>query len=221
VSAPADSTVNLPDGAALADLSRFVRRAIRLDPGGSIRLSGHGEVLAAYCSALSGGGGPTVLGLRTMVLATSAQIDVTLELEALRDRLARLTSHEGSAVTLDLTPGSGVGSAWAGLLPPRTGWSLEGLLEPATLTKVAAAGIAEVAAGTPSGAGSAAVAQLRAKVWGRDLAENSHLPAGAAFAAEAFGFMGDEAVSVHRCGPWWRLSLLRGHILARRTSALS
>jgi hypothetical protein len=208
--------VVLPDAAAVADVSRFVQRALRLDPGGSIRLSGHGAVLAIYCCALSGGGGPTVLGLRTLALAEPGQVDVTLDLEVLRDRLARLRAQAGPRIALDLTPGSGAGASWAGLLPPRSGWSLEGVLDAAVMKDVAAQGIAEVAGGTPSGAGSAAVTRLRSGVWSRDLAPGSAVPAGAAFAAEGFGFLGEEAVSVHRAGPWWRLSMLRGHVLARR-----
>jgi hypothetical protein len=217
--------VVLPDAAAVADLTRFVRRAIRLDPGGSIRLSGHGAVLAIYCCALAGGGGPTVLALRTLALAEPGQVDVTLDLEVLRDRLARLRAQTGPRIALDLTPGSGAGGAWAGLLPPRSGWSVEGLLETHLLKEVAAQGIAEVAAGAPSGAGSAAVTRLRAAVWSRDLTPGSAVPAGAAFAAEGFGFLPevpadqqahDDTVSLHRAGPWWRLSLVRGHVLARR-----
>jgi hypothetical protein len=218
LSAGSPVAVLLPDGAALADLSRFTSRALRLDPGGSIRLVGHGDVLAVYCCALSGGGGPTVLGLRTLALAAPEEVDVTLGLEALRDRLAMIQGQE-EVIALELVAGPGAGPAWAGLLPPRTGWLIEGLLESAVLKRVAAEGIAEVAAGTPANAGAAAVAHLRSRVWGRDLVQGSHLPAGAGFAAEMYGFLGDEeAVSVHRSGPWWRLSLLRGHILARRSS---
>lgn len=225
MSAAGPVEVLLPDVAALADLGRFVRRAAWLDPGGSIRLVGHGGVLAVYCCALSGGGGPTVLGLRTVALAPGQvpeTIDVTLDLEPLRDRLTRhLELRESQAIPLELAPTPGAGPGWAGLLPPRAGWSLDGLVEPAALKHVATAGIAEVAAGTPPNAGAAVVARLRARIWGRDFAAGSELPAGAAFAAEAYGFLGDEAVSVHRCGPWWRLSLLRGHVLARRATGLA
>ena len=221
MSAAGPIEVVLPDAAAGADLARFVRRAARLDPGGSIRLAGHANVLAAYCCALAGGGGPTVLGLRTMSFVAPARgsVDVTLELGALSDQLARVQEHERPALTL--VPATGAGPGWAGMLPPRAGWSLEGLLEPAALSQVASDGIAEVAAGTPPSAGAAVVARLRSLVWGRPLAAGSELPAGAAFAAEAYGFLGDEAVSVHRCGRWWRLSLLRGHVLARRASGLA
>jgi hypothetical protein len=107
------------------------------------------------------------------------------------------------------------------------------------LRRAARSGIEEVAAGTPQIAGAAAVAKLRALVWGRPLLGHTELPAGAAFAAEAFGFLGtsrstggvdadevfdqelnQDAVSLHRAGRWWRLSTNRGHVLARPTVTL-
>jgi hypothetical protein len=84
------------------------------------------------------------------------------------------------------------------------------------------------------------VARLRALVWGRPLAGHDELPAGTAFAAETFGFLGSsrssggvdadevfdqeaaqDVVSLHRAGRWWRLSMSRGHVLARPTVTLS
>jgi hypothetical protein len=78
------------------------------------------------------------------------------------------------------------------------------------------------------------VAALRARVWGRPLAGHDELPAGAAFGAEVFGFLGaavpdpgegpdgdpEDVVSLHRAGPWWRLSTVRGHVLTRRPLSL-
>ncbi len=208
--------VMLPDGAAVADLRQFAGRALRLDPGGVIRLVAEGWVLAAYCRALSGAGGPTVLALRTVALAEPVRLDLTVALESLQDRLSELKETAGQHIPLSLVSISGAGPAWAGVLPPRRGWSLEGMIEPVTLKSVAEQGIAEVSAETRSATGASAVAQLRARVWGRDLAAGSTLPAGAAFAADAYGFISDEAVTVHRRGAWWRLSLLRGHVLARQ-----
>ena len=93
----------------------------------------------------------------------------------------------------------------------------------AVLAAAAREGIAAVAAGTPSGAGAAAVTRLRAGVWGRPLAGYAGVPTGVAFAADAFGFLGgaEEAAAdagLHRAGPWIRLSTPRGHVLARPAS---
>jgi hypothetical protein len=89
---------------------------------------------------------------------------------------------------------------------------------------VARSGAAEIAAGTPPSAGSAAVARLRSLVWGRPLAAPGAdpaaadvVPAGMAFAADVLGFArdGDPPAPVHRAGLWSRLTTPRGYLLAR------
>lgn len=208
----------LPDVATLSDLQTFVGRAKQVEPGGAIRLIAHGAVLAVYASALHGGGAPTVLALRVLTLEEPSEADVTVPLAALSDRFAstdrilgtdrtpatdRLTlaeraksnrrlagSSKGGPIQLALPPVSTTAASWAGLLPPRVGWSGEGVLRASDLSRQARAGMDEVAAGTPAGAGAAAVAKLRALVWGRPLLGHLDLPAGTAFAAEVFGFLG-------------------------------
>jgi hypothetical protein len=265
----------LPDVAALTDLQTFVGRAKQVDPGGAIRMVAHGEVLAVYAGALHGGGGPTVLALRVLTLAEPSEADVTVPLAALADRFGppdrpaaadspapsdRLTLADRvkpvqrpvrpmiaeGPIGLALPSATATGASWAGLLPPRVGWSVEGVLRVSDLRRAARAGIDEVAAGTPTVAGAAAVAKLRTLVWGRPLLGHSELPAGTAFAAEVFGFLGagrssgrgsagsgsgsdeevfdqnvdQDAVSLHRAGRWWRLSTTRGHVLARPSTTL-
>jgi hypothetical protein len=239
----------LPDVAALTDLQTFVGRAKQIEPAGAVRLVAHGPMLAAYASALHGGGAPTVLALRVLTLAGPSEVDATVTLAALTDRFAlaeRLLASQrpavqtvGPPIRLSVPPVNATGATWAGMLPPRVGWSVEGVLRMSDLRRAAKAGIDEVAAGTPAGAGAAAVARLRALVWGRPLPGQAELPTGTAFAAEAFGFLGSarpvgvgigigstadevfdqnvdqDAVSLHRAGRWWRVSTSRGHILVR------
>jgi hypothetical protein len=220
----------LPDAPSLADLATFVGRARRADPDGAARLRGHGDVLAVYVSPLHGGGGPTVLGLRTLALARPSELDVTVPLASLLDRFAREPGagpapggHPGTgapgdpAVPLAVPPAEAVGVAWAGMSPPRRGWDAVGLVDAATMRRAAEAGVAEVAAGTPSGAGAHAVARLRAQVWGRPLGEGlDGVPAGVAFAADALGFTTDgEPAALYRAGSWVRVTTGRGHVLAR------
>ncbi|MFI7586874.1 hypothetical protein ACIB24_07345 [Spongisporangium articulatum] len=213
------SSLQLADDGASADLRTFASRARRLDAGAALRLVAAGGVLAVYACALHGGGGPTVLGLRTHALAERADLDVTVPAAAVLDRLALKPAGDVPAV-LSVPETSAPQAAWAGVLPPRSGWSFEGLVSPDLLRAAASAGIAEVAAGTPDVAGASAVARLRALVWGRAL-DGLTVPAGAAFAADAFGFLGGatsegaDAITLHRAGPWWRLSTTRGHILTR------
>jgi hypothetical protein len=218
--------LTLPDAAALADLATFVGRAKRVDPEGAARLIGHGDVLAVYVSPVHGGGGPTVLGLRTVQLAVASGVDATVPLAALTDRFARPDRDTSDGpdgtepVSLAVPPAGAVGVAWAGTAPPRRGWQRVGQVPAVTLRATAAAGVAEVAAGAPQGSGSAAVALLRARVWGRPLVEDqpelAGLPAGIAYAVEALGFVDDDLeATVYRSGPWWRVTSVHGHVLAR------
>lgn len=205
--------LRIDDVASLADLSTFVLRAHRADPGGAARLQAHGTVLAVYVCPLSGGGGPTVLGLRTTALAeTDVVVDVVVPLAALADRLAR--PENGTDVPV---PPGEVGAAWAGVAPPRGGWEPAGTVAADVLVRAAEEGISEVAGGTPSTSGAPAVAALRAGVWGREL-PGTRLPSGAAFVAHALAFVReqDPPVDVWANGPWIRLSTARGHVLARR-----
>ena len=203
----------LDDLQAYADLRTFVTRGRSLDEDGAIRLQADGTVLAAYVGVLPGRGlmgDGAVVGLRTMRLATPASVDTTVSLAALADRLARDTA-EG----LELPPVS-VQTAWAALTPPRGGWEPVGSLDAGALVEVERAGIAEVAHGAPAGAGGHAVTDLRQRVWGRLTETVPPVPAGAAFAAYALGFLGEsERCDVVAHGRWTRLSSPRGHVLVR------
>jgi hypothetical protein len=209
----------LPDAEALADLATFVARARRVDPDGACRLVASGAVLAAYVSPVHGGG-PTVLGLRVLALAAPADLDATVSLAALLDRVPRVHPDADSAELP--VPTVGAVATWAGVTPPRSGWDAVGLLDAPALRAAAADGVREIAAGVPAGAGAQAVARLRGQVWGRPLAPDlPDVPAGTAYAAEALGFLDDaEPVALYRAGPWVRATTRRGHVLARRSSLL-
>jgi hypothetical protein len=218
-----DDVLHLADRPTRLDLGTFVRRARRVDPEGAIRLVGHGRVLAAYVGVLHGAGGPTVLGLRTVALARTSDIDVTVPLSALADRFARLDIVGGSGddvagpVPLSVPPVQLAGVAWAGVAPPRVGWQPIAQVASGALRQAVAAGVREVAAGAPDGSGAQAVARLRARVWARDLNDAPGVPSGAAFAADALGFLDDDdPAQLLACGPWTRLTTGRGHVVARR-----
>jgi hypothetical protein len=203
----------LDDPQGYADLRTFVTRGRSLDEDGSIRLQAEGTVLAAYVGVLPGRGlmgDGAVVGLRTIRLAAPASVDTTVALAALADRLARDTADG-----LELPPVP-VQTAWAALTPPRAGWEPVGTLETEALADVARAGIAEVAHGAPPGAGGHAVTDLRLRVWGRLTETVPPVPAGAAFAAYALGFLDPtQPCDVVAHGRWTRLSSPRGHVLVR------
>lgn len=236
---PVTRTLQLDDDRSLADLTTFVRRAARADPDGAARLiglrTGAATVLAVYVSPVHGGGGPTVLGLRTFGLdrddgaedgcagSGPARLDVVVPLAALTDRLAR--PELGRELAVPPVELSGV--VWAGVSAPRSGWSTVGALPVRELSEMAHRGITEIASGAPDVAGSAAVAALRARVWGRPIGGGAAaVPAGAAFVAHVLGFLpsdsGQESagtptkdVVVRAAGSWRRLTTDAGHVLAR------
>jgi hypothetical protein len=202
-----------PDSQTRADLATLVGRARSADPDGSIRLQAQGRTLAASVGVLAGWGllaEGSVVGLRVMPLAEEADLDVTVSLAAVTDRLARA----GSDVLA--VPPVTVSAAWAAVAPPRTGWERVGTVGADALADVARRGIAEVAAGAPARAGAPAVTSLRRQVWGRATDTTPPVPAGGAFAAYVLGFArpGTE-LTVWAHGRWTRLSSAAGHVLIR------
>lgn len=198
----------------LVDLGRYAARARSVDEAGSMRLQAHGAVLAAWVCVLPGAGllgNGTVLGLRTVALAEPAECDLTVPLGAVTDR----TSRPGSGRTFPLPP-TLVGARWSSLTPPRAGWEPVGEVTVDRLDAAARDGIARVAEGTPDGAGAAAVSTLRSRVWSEQLPGTPGLAAGGAFAAYALGFLpAGGLATVHRAGPWSRLTTPAGHVLMR------
>ena len=211
------SVLRFADAESLADLGTFVARARSLDADGAIRLQAHGLALAAYVGVLPGRGlmaEGAVLGMRVMPLADPAELDTTVPLAGITDRLARTATAD--ARVLDVPPTT-VSAGWAAVAPPRSGWERVGDLATDELRAVATHGIEEIAQGAPTGSGGHAVTALRERVWGRMTGTVPPVPAGAAFAAHALGFLGQgsgsAAVFMH--GRWTRLSTDAGHVLLR------
>lgn len=208
------------DHRELADLGSYAARGRRLDPDAAMRLVADGSVLAAYVGVLPGrglSGAGAVMGLRVARLAEPAQVDATVGVAAILDRVARDDQlPPDGPVSLKLPPVR-VFAPWAAVSPPRSGWQVVGSIPAAQLVATAAAGIAEVAA---AGTGLAAqVDALRARVWGQPVAVGaaaSSAPAGLALAAYGLGFLVEGgAATLYRAGHWWRLSTAAGHALAR------
>ncbi len=206
-----------PDGDSLTDLGSYAARAKVLVDDGAMRLQASGSTLAAYVGVLPGRGlmgQGAVLGLRVVALAEPADVDVTVPLAAVSDRTARLHAVAGPAV-FTLPPVT-VHPPWAALAPPRAGWEPVAEVSADQVSSVARQGIAEVAEGSPTGAGAAAVAALRHRVWTAMSGTDPSLPAGLALAAYGLGFVvEDEPLRLFSHGRWTRLSSRVGHALMR------
>lgn len=205
--------LHFPDAPGLDDLRTLVVRAKAVDEDGAIRLQAGGQTLAAYVGVLPGAGlmaQGAVIGLRVMPLGQPAELDVTVPLAALSDRLAHVVG-----TTLPLPP-MAVSTAWSAVAPPRGGWERVGAVPAAELNAIARQGISLIAEGAPSGAGGHAVTALRRQVWGQPTETVPPVPAGGAFAAYVLGFSrpGTE-VTVWTHGRWTRLSTAAGHVLVR------
>jgi hypothetical protein len=210
------STFTLADAPSLDDLHVFLSRATRVEDG-SVRLIAGSGVLAVYCSVFTPAGildeSATVLGLRTVALSEPATFDAVVPLRSLLQRIERAQGEGTAHVGLPMEVNT---ATWAAISPPRGGWQAVGEVAPALLDAAARSGIRDVAAAVPDGAGEQIVRKVRAEVWGRPVPGAEHLPSGAAFAAFALGFLGEDPVRVYDTGPWTRLTTHRGHVLVKR-----
>lgn len=217
----ASAPLVLTDPQAVADLRTYVSRARAADDGG-IRLAATGPVLAAYVCMLQpkmlGESTPTILGLRTMALVEPARLDVTVPLAAVSDRLARMGD---TGVELSVPPMT-LNQSWSGISAPRGGWQQVADLSSAQLIEVARNGVREVAEIVPVNPGALIVNNARGAVWGRLMeGMETPVPAGAAFAAYALGFLTPgHNVQLFAHERWLRLSSSGGHVLVRPPAIL-
>jgi hypothetical protein len=79
----------------------------------------------------------------------------------------------------------------------------------------AASGVAKVAETVPDTIGESVLQKVRAEVWGSMLPDHKRIPAGAAFAADALGFLAESALQVHTLENWARLSSKAGYVLVK------
>ncbi len=210
------STFTLADAPSLDDLQVYLARAARVEEG-SVRLIAGSGVLAVYCSVFAPAGlldeSATILGLRTLALTEAATFDAVVPVRSLLQRVERAQGEGTTKIGLPMEVNT---TTWAAISPPRGGWQLLGEVPTAVLEESARAGIQDVAAAVPDGVGEQIVRRVRSDVWGRPIVGAEHIPSGAAFAAFALGFLGEDAVRVYETGPWTRLSTQRGHVLVKR-----
>ena len=214
-------SLTLADTLALSDVQTFLSRAARVEEG-SVRLISDAGVLAVYTAILYPAGlldeTPTVLGLRTYAVREKDPFDAVVPIRSLLQRIERsvLESEAGTGDPMVTVPMEVNTVTWAGISPPRGGWSQQQTVEPIVLQRAAEAGIAEVAEAVPTGTGAQLVQRVRSEVWSRPIEGLEHIPAGAAFAAYSLGFLGTDTVSILETGAWSRLTTERGHVLIKR-----
>ncbi|GEK86173.1 hypothetical protein [Microbacterium aerolatum] len=198
----------LADSDTASDVLTFLGRAGQVADDG-VRLQAVGGVLALTAAALAPQGlfdqTPTILAMRIVHADPELQCDIVVD-ELSRDEDERMLR----------LPETGRSPAWAGVAPPRSGWTPTGELDAAVIAQRAQWGISAVARGATPGSGEEAVRALRAAIWGEPDDDLHGLPRGVAFAAHAFGFIsGEEKVPITVSGRWTRLGFRRGHVLTR------
>lgn len=216
------SKLSLADRSTWEDLRSYLQRLARVGEP-EVRVQTRGAVLAVYgCTQAPAGlldSTPVVLGMRAFALGAAPEtpIDIVVEVRALTDRLARV-GDTGAEVHLDLAiPDTVVTAAWAGVLPPVSGWVARGEIDSASLAQVAAEGMERVAAAVPTDAGDPVVKQVRRAVWGMEIAPG--IPASIAFAAEGLGFLsGADRLRISTSQSWTRFSGPHGHVVLRGVS---
>jgi hypothetical protein len=201
----------LADAESAADVLTFAGRSDRFTDE-AVRLQATGGVLVMTAAPLAprgiGDATPTVLAIRTVAADPELVCDLAVEASAL---LA--VTGEPTAVEL---PETAVSPAWAGISPPRAGWTERDGIEASVLAAKAQSGIARVADAVPTDAGEDVVRAIRATIWGEPDDELGGLPLGVAYAALSMGFIsGAETARVLVSGPWTRLRLERGHVVVR------
>ncbi|MEE1785382.1 hypothetical protein PUR71_21070 [Streptomyces sp. SP17BM10] len=217
----------LTDAGEAADLSAFLVRLLRFDKAASVRLqavapapavgeAGGDGVLAVFGRLPLGGSG--ALAIRTARLTGLGEpVDRTVSAGQLLDAVDAQTG----AVAL---PAPVTGPAWAGLLPPRTGWRPVGEPAVARVYPELMAGVREFrerSEAVPAHHRSRAVLdELADEIWSRPVAALPELPLRAVHAAYVIGFLKPDApLTVHRAGGWLRLSAPAGSVAVRTAAA--
>lgn len=209
------NTFSLESTQARLDAIQFLERAARVN-NGSARLIAVGEFLQVYVGILIPRGlldqTPTVLGLRVFRLLEPQTFDVVVPLDSLIHRLT-VTNEENGVETR--VPAEVASLSWASITPPREGWRRRLSVSAEALTLAAEEGVKKVADVVPETIGESVLQKVRAEVWGAIIDGHKRIPAGAAFAADALGFLSEKSLSVHSLDNWIRLTSKSGYVLVK------
>ena len=213
-------TFSLESDSARRDAIQFLERAARVN-NGSARLIADGAALQVYVGVLFPRGlldaTPTVLGLRVFRLVEPSEFDVVVPIESLLHRL-QVGINQGEATTR--VPAEVASLQWAAITPPKDGWRRRLSVHSDALKAAAASGVAQVAQTVPETVGESVLQKVRSEVWGGMLPEHKRIPAGAAFAADALGFVTEGSLTVHTLDNWVRVSSKAGYVLVKFVGGL-
>jgi hypothetical protein len=210
------TVLHLADEGEAADFAAFLSRLLHYDRGAAVRLQAAGTALAVF------GRPPSfeVLAIRAVRLGKPYEngLDVTLDVTVSAGEL--LETLDELAATAGV-PAAVTGPPWAGVLPPRGGWTAEpGLPGPQALRGMIAAGVAEFRSRTqeltPETRTRAELDRIGREIWSRTVGDTS-LPVRAVHAAQSLGFLrpGGES-GLFSSGAWLRLRTPYGSIAVRR-----
>ncbi|WP_327681386.1 hypothetical protein [Kitasatospora sp. NBC_00458] len=213
----------LADTGEAADLAAFLVRLLRFDKAAAVRLqgvprSGSGDgVLAVFGRLPLGGSGALAVRTVRLLAGLGGPVDLTVSAGQLLDGV------DGEANTVTL-PAPVTGPAWAGLLPPRTGWRPAGEPPVARVYPELMAAVREFrerSEAVPAHHRTRAVLDALAdEIWSRPVSALPELPLRAAHAAYVIGFLTPAApLTVHRAGGWLRLSAPAGSVAVRTAAA--
>lgn len=238
----------LPGGAhgaaVVKDLATYISRALAVNPDAAIRLTARGRVLAVFACSLepedASSTAPVIMGMRALHLAAESTLDMTVQAQALQERLARLQkqaeqqSAEGQQnpeLVLYMPPVT-VNAGWTGKAAPVRGWSEVGTVPVEEFARATAEGLEAVDRALPENPGAAVLTTVRSRIWSSPMVleylpafDGVQVPTGAAFALRVYGFIpegftGELPVFAARVGSdeWLRIVAPAGMVLVRRGS---
>lgn len=210
------TVLHLADEGEAADLAAFLSRLLHYDRGAAVRLQAAGTALAVF------GRPPSfeVLAIRAVRLAKPYENGLADTLDVTVSAGELLESVDESAATA-VVPGAVTGPPWAGVLPPRGGWTpVPGLPSADALRAMVGAGVAEFRSRTqelaPERRTRAELDRIGREIWSRGVGD-THLPVRAVHAAQSLGFLrGGGELALLSSGAWLRLRTPYGSIAVRR-----
>lgn len=237
----------LPGGAhgaaVVKDLATYISRALAVNPDAAIRLTARGRVLAVFACSLepedASSTAPVIMGMRALHLAAESTLDMTVQAQALQERLARLqkqaeqqgTEQQNPELVLYMPPVT-VNAGWTGKAAPVRGWSEVGTVPVEEFARATAEGLEAVDRALPENPGAAVLTTVRSRIWSSPMVleylpafDRVQVPTGAAFALRVYGFIpegftGELPIFAARVGSdeWLRIVAPAGMVLVRRGS---